>query len=261
VDRELLRLMAQWIGAEMARHNAEDERDRHRVQLAQVGRLTTMGEMASGLAHEINQPLTAAANFTSGSLRRLREPEPDIGNVVAGMEKALQGVNRATDIIRHLREFVQTGVPDQQRFDINASVRRVLELVAPEARRAEVVLDSSVLCAGELWLQGDSIQLEQVIMNLVRNAVEASPHGGRVVIGSSHEDGQARLWVRDQGAGLDSAAREHLFDPFFTTKRDGMGLGLAISRSIVEAHGGRLWAEANSPGACFIFQLPLSEEG
>lgn len=260
VDRELLRLMAQWIGAEMARQSAEDERDRHRAQLAQVGRLTTMGEMASGLAHEINQPLTAAANFTSGSLRRLQQPEPDIASVVAGMEKALNGVNRATDIIRHLREFVTTGVPEKERCDLNVSVRRVLDLVAPEARRADVALDADALQAGPLWLQGDSIQLEQVIMNLVRNAVEASDRGGRVVIGSGREAGRARLWVKDQGVGLDPETREHLFDPFYSTKRDGMGLGLAISRSIIEAHDGRLWAEGNNPGACFVFELPAPEE-
>lgn len=260
VDRELLRLMAQWIGAEMARQNAEEQRDRHRAQLARVGRLTTMGEMASGLAHEINQPLTAAANFTSGCLRRLQEPGSDLETVRTGMEKTLQGVNRATEIIRHLREFVQTGVPEMERFDLNASVRRVLELVAAEARRAELTLDGEALCDGELWVLGDSIQLEQVMMNLVRNAVEAAPRDTRVIIGSSREDGRARLWVCDSGAGFDAESHERLFDPFYTTKSDGMGLGLAISRSIIESHGGRLWAQANNPGACFIFHIPLYVE-
>jgi C4-dicarboxylate-specific signal transduction histidine kinase len=261
VDRELLRLMAQWIGAEMARQNAEDERDRHRAQLAKVARLTTMGEMASGLAHEINQPLTAAANYTGGSLRRLREAKPDIAAVQVGMEKALQGITRATEIIRHLRSFMTTGVPEQERFDLNTSVRRVLDLVAPEARRAEVVLDDALLGEGPLWLLGDSIQVEQVVMNLVRNAVEASSQDGRVVVGSGRDENMARLWVQDQGAGFDAGAAEHLFDPFYSTKADGMGLGLAISRSIIEAHGGRLWAEQNNPGASFIFTLPLPAEG
>lgn len=259
VDRELLRLMAQWIGAEMARQHAEEERDRHAAHLAKVGRLTTMGEMASGLAHEINQPLTAAANYTSGSLRRLREPQPDIAAVEAGLERAQQGINRATDIIRHLRDFVTTGVPEKSRFDINASVRRVLDLVAKEARRAEVQLDSSGLQPGELWLTGDSIQIEQVVMNLVRNAVEASPPGGRVSIDSLLSDGQVRLQVRDSGQGFDADAKAQLFDPFFSTKADGMGLGLAISRSIIEAHGGQLWAEQNKQGTCFIFQLPAQD--
>jgi signal transduction histidine kinase len=244
----------------MARQNAEDERDRHRAQLAKVARLTTMGEMASGLAHEINQPLTAAANYTSGSLRRLRENEPDIAGVEAGLERTLQGIGRATEIIRHLRSFMTTGVPEKERFDFNASIRRVLDLVSPEARRAEVMLDDSALAGEPLWLVGDSIQLEQVVMNLVRNAVEASPQGGRVSIGSGLEDGHARLWVRDQGPGFDAETEEHLFDPFFSTKSDGMGLGLAISRSIIEAHGGRLWAEQNNPGARFIFQLPAPVE-
>jgi signal transduction histidine kinase len=260
VDRELLRLMAQWIGAEMARQSAEDERDRHAAHLAKVGRLTTMGEMASGLAHEINQPLTAAANFTSGSLRRLREPEPDIAMVEAGLEKALQGVGRATEIIRHLRDFVTTGVPEKGRFDLNASVRRVLDLVANEARRAGVRLDSDALQEGPLWLQGDSIQIEQVVMNLVRNAVEASPAGGTVAIDSLLFDGRVRLRVQDSGSGFDADTEAHLFDPFYSTKPDGMGLGLAISRSIIEAHDGLLWAEQNKQGACFIFQLPSREQ-
>jgi len=260
VDRELLRLMAQWIGAEMARQNAEDERDQHRAHLAKVGRLTTMGGMASGLAHEINQPLTAAANFTSGSLRRLQEPEPDLESVRAGMAKALQGVQRATDIIRHLREFLTTGVPEQERFDLHASVHRVLDLVVPEARRADVALDTGALAEGPLWLHGDSMQIEQVIMNLVRNAVEASPAGSSVSIGSAREGGQIRVWVEDRGVGFDAGDDERLFDPFYSTKADGMGLGLAISRNIIEAHGGQLSVRPNNPGACFVFQIPVTEE-
>ncbi len=260
LDRELLRLMAQWIGAEMARQNAEDERDRHRAHLAKVGRLTTLGEMASGLAHEINQPLTAAANFTSGSLRRLQEDQPDLDGVRTGMGKALQGVQRATDIIRHLRDFVTTGVPEREPFDLHASVQRVLDLVSPEARRADVALDTGELARGGIRVVGDSIQIEQVIMNLVRNAVEASPAGGTVCIGSAREAGLARLWVSDSGGGLGVDDEERLFDPFYSTKADGMGLGLAISRNIIEAHGGRLTARQNNPGACFVFEIALSEE-
>lgn len=260
VDRELLRLMAQWIGAEMARQCAEDERDQHRANLAKVGRLTTMGGMASGLAHEINQPLTAAANFTSGSLRRLQEDEPDLDSVRTGMAKALQGVQRATDIIRHLRDFVTTGVPEQERFDVHVSVSRVLDLVAPEARQADVALDSNALAEGPLWLRGDSMQIEQVIMNLVRNAVEASPRGSRVRIGTARVAGEVEVWVEDQGVGFEAEGDERLFDPFYSTKPDGMGLGLVISRNIIEAHGGRLTAQVNNPGARFVFQLPESEE-
>lgn len=260
LDRELLRLMAQWIGAEMARQSAEDERDRHRIHLAKVGRLTSMGEMASGLAHEINQPLTAAANFTSGSLRRLQDEQPDLDAVRTGMSKALQGVQRATDIIRHLREFVTTGVPETESFDVNASVQRVLELVVPEARRADVTLDSSGLADNGIWLHGDSIQIEQVIMNLLRNAVEASPPGAVVRIGSARGAGVAQVWVEDNGPGFEADGGERLFDPFYSTKPDGMGLGLAISRNIIEAHGGRLTAAPNNPGARFVFELPLPEE-
>jgi signal transduction histidine kinase len=176
------------------------------------------------------------------------------------MAKALQGVQRATDIIRHLREFLTTGVPEQERFDLHVSVHRVLDLVAPEARRADVTLDSSALAEGAQWLRGDSMQIEQVIMNLVRNAVEASPAGGRVRIGSARDGGEIRVWVEDQGVGFEAGDEERLFDPFYSTKPDGMGLGLAISRNIIEAHGGQLFVRPNNPGACFVFQIPVPEE-
>lgn len=258
VDRELLRLMAQWIGAEMERQDADEERERHRAQMTKVARLNTMGEMASGLAHELNQPLTAALNYTSGSLRRLAENGHDVDEVVQGMERALEGVNRATAIIRHLREFVQTGVPAQEPFAVHLAINRVIDLLAPEARRSGVALHK-FLPERQLTVRGDLMQVEQVVLNLIRNGIEATPTGGSVSVSAQQWAELVVVCVADEGPGIELDS-EGLFDPFYTTKADGMGLGLSISRSIVEAHGGRLWAENNNNGAQFCFELPLVKE-
>lgn len=255
VDQELLQLMTQWIGAAIERQAIEQESEIYRSQLGKVTRLFTVGEMASGLAHEINQPLTAAVNYISGSLRRLKEGRP--GEIDVGLKRALESLNRATDIIRHLREFVQTGVPRSERFDLVSSINQVLDLLRSEAAQHQTALKLSTPQTA-IFVLGDSVQIEQVILNLVRNAIEASSGQGEVQIVLELTDSNVQISVIDTGSGIEEEVMESVFDAFHSSKPQGMGLGLAICRSIVEAHSSHLNVQNNAKGCQFMFQLPLA---
>jgi signal transduction histidine kinase/ABC-type phosphate/phosphonate transport system substrate-binding protein len=258
VDKELLRLMTQWIRSSIERHDIEEEREKYRLQLGKVARLYTMGEMASGLAHEINQPLTAATNYVSGSLLRLREGA-GVSEVENGLHRSLLCLNQTTAIIRRLREFVQTGVPRDEVFDFTALIERVLDLLKTEARQKQIALIHAT-SAKTFWVNGDRVQLEQVMLNLVRNAIDACDAHGEVDIEVSSENDFIQACVRDTGIGIDAAEIAKIFDPFHTSKPFGMGLGLAICRSIIEAHGSTLKVESLNPGTVFSFKLPKVEK-
>ncbi|MCI0622330.1 MAG: ATP-binding protein [Acidobacteria bacterium] len=245
------------------RKDAEAEASRHQAELAHVLRLSTMGEMASGIAHELNQPLTAIVNYSRGSIIRLGQRGADSDSALIEVLEHISNLAvRAGDIIRRLRSFVRKEEPKRVLVQLNGVVREAMHFFEEEARRAEIALQLE-LSREDIWVLADSVQIEQVVLNLVRNGLEA-------LSGNGHESGLlsiktaaldqhlVQVAVRDNGKGIPEAALPHIFDPFFTTRPGGMGVGLSISRSIVEAHGGDIHVVNNSDGGCtFQFTLPV----
>jgi len=242
----------------------EEQTRRHQTELARVARLSTMGEMATGLAHELNQPLSAIANFARGCLRRLKLEGVNPADLVEPLLEVCEQAERAGEILRHVRDFVRKSELQTQAVDINQTVRTVLKFTESEARQHGATLHLELDAQAPL-VRADAIMLEQVIYNLVRNALEAmaeaqSAHREVLIRTRQQEDGKVAVSVQDTGPGVDPAILHQVFDQFFTTKQEGVGMGLSISRSIIESHGGRLRLEpaaAHSPhgGACFSFKL------
>jgi len=245
------------------RRHAEDLARHQQAELAHVQRVATVGEMTAEVAHEINQPLAAIVNFADGLALRLREAEIDREAMAAVAAQIAAEGRRAAEVIRRLREFVRKGAILAEPSDINRLVREVAALVDAEARRHGVAvrlhLDEPVRTVSL-----DRIQIQQVIMNLLRNGLDAIAAGAGTVRQLTVEtrNGDARgllVAVHDTGIGLPAGADGRIFDAFFTTKPDGLGIGLTISRSIVQAHGGELWAERNPEcGTSFYVSLPTS---
>ncbi len=243
------------------RRRAEEQARRHQAELAHASRLATTGEMASVIAHEINQPLSAIANYAQGCVRRIRAGSGSPADLLVAMEEVAAQAERAGEIIRRVRSFVRKEEPRWTAADINEIVRDVADLAAAEATQWSVTmrLDLSVDLPR---VHADVIQIEQVLLNLVRNALEAmselDPARREVVIRTAMASAEVvEVHVHDTGRGVAEEDRERIFDSFFTTKPKGMGLGLSISRSIVSAHGGRLWSVPNEgPGMSFRFTLP-----
>ncbi len=226
------------------RKNAAEEARQRQIELAHVARLSTMGEMASGIAHELNQPLSAISNYTRGSIRMLQSDKEGIREqLIEVMERVASQAERAGEIIRQLRRFIRKEEPERSWVDLNGLIRELVAFLKPELRKAKVTLQLQLQEELPL-LWAHDIQLEQVLLNLTRNAIEAMqdmPVRERLLlIQSSLEDGDIELVVQDSGHGIDEAMREKIFEPFVTTKEHGMGLGLSISRGIIEAHGGWL---------------------
>lgn len=229
-------------------------------ELVHVSRLSAMGEMASALAHEINQPLAAISNYMKGSRRLLESSQdPNAIKIVAALDRAAEQALRAGQIIRRLRSFVSRGEAEKRVESISKLVEEAGALGLVGAREQSVVLRFSLDPAYDLVL-ADRVQVQQVLVNLFRNALEAmqtSQHRTLVVSNTPGGDGMVQISVSDTGHGFADAVKPSLFQPFFTTKDTGMGVGLSISRSIVESHGGQMWAETNeSGGATFRFTLP-----
>ena len=243
------------------RQRAEERAREHQEQLAHVLRVSTMGEMAAALAHELNQPLGAIVNFANGTLVRLRARgiEPEIERAVEQI--ADEGL-RAGEIIRGVREFVRQGAQRREPADVNHLVRQAAYLLEADAHGHGIPLRLA-LDADLPTVQVDRIQVEQVVLNLLRNALDAiiaGRQGDDEVLVRTYRNGAGAIEVavRDTGIGLPAENITRIFDAFFTTKRGGLGMGLSISRSIVEAHGGRLWATGNRDrGMTFTFSLPL----
>ena len=232
-------------------------------ELAHVSRLSSMGEMAAGFAHELNQPLTAIANYAQGSLRRIRSERVTHPELQRVMELIADQAQRAGDIIRRIRKFVQKQDTEKQGLNLNSAIRETTALLSGEALRheAEVALE----LADDLPdVMGDTIQVQQVILNLARNSFEAMSEAEsdvrRLTIRTRRRDAQhIEVTVADTGPGIPDDIREHIFLPFFTTKGGGMGMGLSICRSIIEAHGGRLVVATNgSGGTAAQFTLPIA---
>ena len=243
---------------------AEQDRRRHRDDMAHVTRVGMMGEMASSIAHELNQPLAAIANYAQGCVRRLSSREYKVGQIIAALENINQQSKRSGEIIRRLRSFVSKGESKRSRADINQIVQNAASLAYFEARKKGIILR---LNFGTRLppIHADVIQIEQVVLNLIRNAIDAMAKNlwnKRELRIHTWSDGrQVVVAVWDTGHGLLPEDQRRLFDPFFTTKQHGMGMGLSISRSIVEAHGGSLSASNNSDqGATFRFTLPVMRD-
>lgn len=238
---------------------------RHQEELAHVMRLSMMGEMASGLAHELNQPLAAISNYASASLNDLDTGQPNLDRLREALHRITDQSNRAGEIIRHLRRLVTNRRSGVEWVCGNDLVRRAIDLLRSEAAEAWVKL-SQRLCSDEsARFRADPIQIEQVLINLIRNAIETfkdePTKESRIVVSTRRDDANRMIFeVADNGPAITDDALAPVFDPFFTTKPNGMGMGLAISHTIAEAHDGTLSARANpSAGATFRLAIPIPE--
>ncbi len=262
-DHNILQVMAQWIGSEIEKQEAIEEKQRHQSELARVARMSAMGEMAAGLAHELNQPLTGAINYSSGCLRRLKQGELDKDKLIQGLERTVEGATLAADIIRQLREFVQKGHSGRKLTALNDVVLSIVDLVSAEIKRHQAKV--TLLLNEELpSVMANAVQLEQVVLNFIRNGLDAMenthPDKRELIIATEHQDHKLKLSVTDFGEGLLPDVENKIFDAFYTTKPEGMGMGLSISRSIIEAHDGIISAHnAASAGASFCFELPVGK--
>jgi PAS domain S-box-containing protein len=234
------------------------------ADLAHVNRVATMGQLTASIAHEVNQPIAASVINAQAAMRWLGTDPPNLDEVREALGRAIDSARRAGDVISRIRAAVAKAPPRKSRFDFNEAVSDVIALTRSEARKHGVSVQAR-LAADLPSVEGDRVQLQQVILNLIMNAIEAMSgvdDGARELWLSTATDdeGCVRLAVRDSGPGLDPQSAARLFEAFYTTKPEGMGMGLAICRSIVEAHGGRLWASANEPrGAVFQLTLPLEQ--
>jgi two-component system, LuxR family, sensor kinase FixL len=247
------------------RQEAETRLQELQSELVHISRLTAMGEMASALAHEINQPLTAIANYLKGS-RRLLESIPDdrVTTVGTALEKATEQVLRAGQIIRRLREFVSRGETERRVESLSKLIEEASALALVGAKELAVNVRLQFDPRVDLVL-ADRVQIQQVLINLIRNAIDAmtgSPKREMIIATRPTDKEMIEVSVADSGPGIAPEILNQLFQPFITTKREGMGVGLSISRTIVDAHGGRIWAEPNpGGGALFRFTLRAVYEG
>ncbi len=248
---------------EEQRRAAQEAVREARERLTHVARLSTMGEMTNGLAHEINQPLTAITVYAQAAEHFATQAAPDIEEVVGALQQISAQALRAGEIIKRLRALVRNRRVHEELLDLNAVVRELAVLAESDARVHDVRLVIS-LASGLPQVLGDAIQLQQVMLNLVRNAIEAVQADGSerlVELRTARCEEGVEMSVSDRGPGLDPAIRGRLFEAFATTKPEGTGLGLAISRSIIDSHRGRLaWREHPPRGSCFYFQLPVVSE-
>jgi len=262
-DQELLNMVAtigSQIGQFTERKRAENALRHAQMELAHVTRVATLGEMTASIAHEINQPLAAVVNNASACLRWLAAPIPNLDEAREAVARIARDGKRASDVITRIRALVRKTGEEKARLDINDIIQEVAALAQGELRNNRVALRME-LAADLPPVLGDRVQLQQVILNLVMNGIEAmasvADRPRELLIRScQHESDKVLVAVQDAGTGIDRENVEKIFNAFYTTKSQGMGMGLAISRSIVENHGGQLWVEPNDgPGATFQFTL------
>jgi C4-dicarboxylate-specific signal transduction histidine kinase len=243
------------------RKRAEEALRELQSDLAHMNRLSMMGELAASLAHEIKHPFGAARNNARAALNFLDKQPPDLGEVREALGCIVDDADRAGNIIDRIRDQVKKAPPRKDRFDLNEAINDVIVLARSIIAKNAVSVQTR-LAEGLFPVQGDRVQLQQVILNLVLNAVEsmssveAEPR--ELLIGTEQTEANGVLVVVcDSGPGIDPENLERIFEAFYTTKSSGVGMGLSICRSIIDAHGGRLWASANEPrGAIFQFTLP-----
>ena len=261
--------LVEFVGTGMdvtERRQAEKERERLRqvqADLAHINRATTMGELTASLAHEINQPIAAAVTDAKTCLRWLAREQPDLAEARESAARMVKAVTRASEIISRLRQLFKKGTPQTSLVDVNEVIQEMVVLLRSEASRYSVSILTD-LSADLPRVMADRVQLQQVLMNLMLNGIEAmqdTTSGNQLTVKSSKGDGgQLLISVSDTGVGLPPEQADQIFNAFFSTKAQGTGMGLSITRSIVESHGGRLWATSNSGcGASFNFTLPTPE--
>ena len=246
------------------RKHAEEARREVQTELARVSRVTTMGELTASLAHEVNQPIAAAVTNANTCLRWLTRDHPDVEEARAAAMRIVKDGTRAAEIVKRIRLLFKKSTPQRELVDVNEAIREMIVLLRSEATRYNITVRME-LAADLPWIMGDRVQLQQVLMNLMVNSIDAMKEldGARelAVKSQSAEKEEVLVSVSDTGVGLPPQQADQIFNAFFTTKPHGTGMGLRISRSIVESHGGRLWAAENSPrGASFYFALPTKIE-
>jgi C4-dicarboxylate-specific signal transduction histidine kinase len=251
---------------EQKRSEAEArESERHvremQMEVAHANRVATMGQLTASIAHEVNQPIAAAVTNAQAALRWLAARPPNLEEVQQALDHIVKDGNRAGDVIGRIRELIKKAPPRKDGVDINEAIREVIELSRGEVAKNGASVQTA-LGEGLPLIEGDRVQLQQVALNLIVNAVQAmggvadGPRELFITTARVEPDG-VLVAVKDSGPGVAPASLERLFAPFYTTKPDGLGMGLSICRSIIEAHGGRLWVTANLPrGAIFNFTAP-----
>jgi len=231
------------------------------AQLTHLDRLAGIGQVAASIAHEVKQPICATITNAQAALHWLDRKPPELEEVRQTLNTIVKDGNRASEVIDRIRALIKKAPPRKDRFEINGAIREVIELTHTEVVK-NAISQKTELADCLLIVQGDRVQLQQVILNLIINAIEAMSgvsEGTRELLIGTGKDGTRSVLVRigDSGPGLAAETLERLFEPFYTTKPNGLGLGLSICRSIVEAHGGRLWVTTNMPhGAIFQLTLP-----
>jgi len=248
----------------LERKHAEEARREAQAELARVSRVTTMGELTASLAHEVNQPIAAAVTNANTCLRWLTRDRPDVEEARAAAMRIVKDGTRAAEIVKRIRLLFKKSTPQRELVDVNEAVREIIVLLRSEATRYKITVRMEL--AEDLpRIMGDRVQLQQVLMNLIVNSIDAMKEvdGTRELAVKSQRTKKEEVLVSvcDTGVGLPPQQSDQIFNAFFTTKAHGTGMGLRISRSIVESHGGRLWAADNSPhGASFHFALPTKIE-
>ena len=249
----------------LERKHAEEALRDAQGDLARVTRMTTLGELTASLAHEVNQPIAAAVTNANTCLRWLTRDQPDVAEAREAAARIVKDATRAAEIISRTRLLFKKGTAQRELVGVNEMVREMIVLLRGEATRHKILIGTE-LAANLPHVMADRVQLQQVLMNLMVNGIEAMKDvdGKRELLVKSQrtENQEVIVSVSDTGVGLPAQQTDQIFKAFFTTKAQGTGMGLSISRSIVEAHGGRLWADGNSPrGASFCFTLSTKREG
>jgi C4-dicarboxylate-specific signal transduction histidine kinase len=249
---------------EVARNRSEDALREAQSNLAHVSRVTTMGELTASLAHEVNQPIAAAVTDANTCLRWLNRDQPDLEEARAAASRTVKDATRAAEIISRTRLLFKKGTPQWELVDVNDTIRDMVALMRSEIARHSISIRTE-LAEDIPRITGDRVQLQQVLMNLMVNGIDAmkDANGTRELVINSQraEREQVLVSISDTGVGLPAGQADQIFNAFFTTKPNGTGMGLRISRSIVESHGGRLWATDNSPrGASFHLAVPIQAE-
>lgn len=259
-EARLTEVATRIAGIAIEHERAQNELQHTRSELAHVGRVTTMGELAASIAHEVNQPLGAIVGNADICRNWLQEADVDLKQVAEALDDIASDGHRASQIISRIRSLVKKHVPEKSLLNLSDIAREVVGLVGHEAQQKQVTIYSQL---GESLpaVEADRVQLQQVLLNLVMNGLEAmndtAANQRELTVQTVMSDGNVVAAVSDRGIGIEPAKAEQLFKPFHTTKANGLGMGLAISRSIIESFGGKLWAEANAGGgAIFSFSLP-----
>lgn len=250
------------------RKRAEEESRQRQIEMAHLSRVNSLGEMATSLAHEINQPLSAISNYTQGSIRRIKNKTGGQDEILDALNNVVKQAERASDIIRRIRAFIRKEPPHKSTFNLNDIVKDTASFLAHDMNHKKISLVLNLDLSLPMT-QGDKVQIEQVLLNLAGNAIDAmdtpntttADNDKILTIKTFTQDGETVVHVHDTGSGIKDAELQKVFEPFYSTKRKGMGMGLSISKTLIEAQGGRLWAEQHpARGTSFFFTLPPTPE-